>query len=309
MDKLLAMQSFVRVVEAGNFSKASDLLGLPKSSVTRMIQGLERDLRVKLLERSTRNVRLTAEGSAYYEGALAVLGQVTELDAQVSHASATPRGRLKVNISGSIAYMMIIPELPTFFARYPDIQLDIGISNRSIDLITENIDCVIRVGPLLSDLLIARKLGLLKMVTCASPGYIASHPPLKHPRDLEHDHSIVHVASPRTGRNLSVTFEQDDTRVVAVGHHHVSVNDSVGALYCVRAGLGVLSSYEFMLREDIRRGTLVQVLGDWSNGYKEVHAAYPMNRHLPRKVRAFVDWVAEMFSAKGVARSDRPPHA
>lgn len=302
MDKFLAMQSFVRVVEAGSFSKASDLMGMPKSTVTRLIQGLESELRVKLLQRSTRSVRMTVEGAAYYDGALAVLGQVEELDTLVSHASTTPKGRLKIEISGSIAYSIIIPELPDFFAQHPEIQLSIGISNRSVDLITENIDCVVRVGPLLSDLLIARRLGVLAMITCASPTYIASHPTLVHPRDLDRDHSLVQVVSPRTGRSFAATFTQGTTSIDASGRNLVSVNDSAAALCCVRAGLGVLTSYEFMMRGDIRAGTLVPVLTDWSNGEVEVHAAYPMNRHLPRKVRAFVDWVAGVFAARARLR-------
>lgn len=306
MDKLLAMQSFVRVVEAGNFSKASDSLGLPKSTVTRLIQALERDLRVKLLQRSTRTVRLTDEGSAYYEGALSVLGQVDVLDTQVSQAASAVKGRLKIDVSASIAYCIVLPALPDFFSRHPEIQLDISVSNRSVDLISENIDCALRVGPLLSDLLIARKLGVLQMMTCASPGYLAAHPQLRHPCDLGHNHSMVQVVSPSTGRPFISTFMQGDTRIDASGHHLVSVNDSAAALACARAGLGVLTSYEFLLREDIARGTLQPVLSDWCNGSKEIHATYPMNRHLPRKVRVFVDWIAQQFSAKASPRAQRP---
>ncbi len=307
MDKFLAMQSFVRVVEAGNFSKASDLMGLPKSTVTRLIQGLERDLRVKLLQRSTRTVRLTVEGTAYYEGALAVLGQVDALDTQVVQTSTSAKGRIKIDISGSIAYFVVIPELPDFFARHPDIQVDISVSNRSVDLITENIDCAVRVGPLMSDLLIARKLGVLQMVTCASPDYLATHPPLRHPSDLGRDHALVQVVSPTTGRSFATTFTQGDTRIEACGRHLVSVNDSAAALHCVRAGLGVLTSYEFLMHDDLQRGVLQPVLSDWSNGCMEVHAAYPMNRHLPRKVRAFVDWVTALFAARSAASEHRVP--
>lgn len=295
MDKLLAMQSFVRVAEAGSFSKASDLMALPKSTVSRLIQGLESELRVKLLQRSTRSVRLTAEGASYYEGALAVLGQVEALDTTVSHASTRPSGRIKVELSGSIAYSIVIPALPGFFTMHPDIQVDLGISNRAVDLIAENIDCVVRVGPLLSDLLIARKLGVLKMITCASPAYLAAHRALQHPSQLEREHTLVQVVSPSTGRPFAATFTQDATSLQVGGHHRVSVNDSAAAQVCARAGLGVLTSYEFMVRDDLRAGLLVPVLADWSCGQVEVHVAYPVNRHLPRKVRAFIDWVVSIF--------------
>ena len=184
MDKFSAMQAFVRVVEAGTFTKAADSMDLPKATVTRLIQDLEKELDTKLLNRTTRKVAVTVDGAAYYEQASRLLGEVDELESSMSRAKASPRGKLKVDVPSSLGLTVIIPALPDFYARYPDIQLELGVSDRPVDIIAENVDCVVRGGELTDQSLVARRIGEFYLVSCASPGYLKRHGKPKHPREL-----------------------------------------------------------------------------------------------------------------------------
>ena len=144
MDKLSAMQAFTRVVEAGTFTKAADSLGLPKAAVTRLIQSLEDQLQTRLLNRTTRRVTVTPDGAAYYERVSRLLGDLDELEGSLSHARVTPKGRIRVDVSSSVARLLLIPALPQFHAQYPEIQIDLGVSDRPVDLVSDNVDCVLR---------------------------------------------------------------------------------------------------------------------------------------------------------------------
>ena len=146
MDKLSAMRAFVRVVEAGTFTRAADSLGAPKAQVSRLVQSLEEELKTRLLNRTTRRVAVTADGAAYYDRASRLLTELEELESSLSRAKVAARGRLRIDTSSSIASLIVIPALPGFYARYPDIQIDVGVSDKPTDLIGENIDCVIRAG-------------------------------------------------------------------------------------------------------------------------------------------------------------------
>ena len=183
MDQIAAMRAFARVVEAGSFSRAADLLDIPKPTVTKLIQQLEAHLRTKLLNRSTRRVAVTPDGAAYYERALALLSDLDELDGSMAHSQATPSGRLRVDVPSSLALYALIPALPDFFARHPDIQLDLGVTDRPVDLLAENVDCAIRGGDLLDPTLIARRIGEVSLMHYAAPAYIKRHGLPQHPRE------------------------------------------------------------------------------------------------------------------------------
>jgi len=292
------MTTFIRVVEAGTFTRAADSLGLPKSSVTRSVQSLEKEVGVKLLHRTTRQLTVTQEGAAYYEGALAVLEQLGQLDANVAGAARAPKGGIKVEVPGAVAYNILLPALPRFFARYPDVQIDLGIGNRSIDLIAERVDCVLRLGPLFNEALIARPLAPLAMVTCASAPYVAAHGAPQHPADLAGGgHKLIHIVAPRTGRRFTDTLTRGGESVVIDGEHRIAVNDSSAALVAALAGLGVTTTYRFLAQPHLASGALQQLLPGWDNEVVEAHVAYAANRHLPAKVRVFIDWVIALFHA------------
>jgi LysR family transcriptional regulator, regulator for bpeEF and oprC len=299
MDKFEAMQALVSVVNAGTFTRAANLMNVPTSTITRLVQTLEKELGVKLLHRTSRQLTLTQEGAAYYEGAVRVLEEINALDSSVTSASKSPRGRIKVELSGSAAYNLIIPKLPDFFARYPDVQVEMNIGNRAVDLIAENVDCVLRLGPLLSDTLIARPLGVLSLITCASPAYLERHGTPQHPETLEKSHTVIRMTSPRSGRDFTFELRRDGVLVEVKGGHQLSVNDSTAALAAGLAGLGVVTTYAFMIHPHVVSGALCRLFPDWEGDNIPVHIAYPVNRHLAQKVRVFIDWVASLFPLVG----------
>lgn len=298
MDKFSAMQAFVRVVEAGNFTKAADTLALPKPTVTRLIQTLEGHLDTKLLNRTTRRVTVTPDGAAYYERAVRLLGEMEELESSMSRAKANPRGRLRVDVGASIGRLVVIPALPDFHARYPDIHIDLGVSDRPVDLITENVDCVLRGGELTDQSLVARRIGDVHFIVAATPAYLARHPALEHPRDLDAGggHTVIGYFSPRTGRRFPYDFHKDGESIEVMGDYIVSVNDSNAYVAAGLAGLGVVQAPTFMVQKHIASGAMVPVLTGWCTSSLPIHVVYPPNRHLTTKLRVFVDWVAALFA-------------
>lgn len=300
MDKFIAMQAFVRVVEAGTFTRAADSLAMPKPTITRLIQTLESQLSTKLLNRTTRRVTVTADGAAYYDRALRLLGELEELESSMSHAKANPRGRLRIDVAAAVGQLLLIPALPDFYARYPDIQIDLGVSDRPVDLIGENVDCVLRGGEITDQSLVARRVGLFHTILCASPDYLKRHGVPKHPTDLEEgEHIAVNYFSHRTGRPYPFGFTKDGESIEVNARHKLSVNDSNANLAAGLAGLGIIYTTTFMAQQHIAAGTLQPVLLDWCAEPIPIHVVYPPNRHLSAKLRVFVDWVAELF-----ARSD-----
>jgi DNA-binding transcriptional LysR family regulator len=307
MDKLSAMQAFVRVVEAGTFTKAADLLDAPKPTVTRLVQSLEKQLDTKLLHRTTRRVTVTPDGAAYYDRAVRLLGELDDLESSMSRAKAAPRGRLRVDLPASAAMSLIIPALPDFHARYPDIQLDLGVSDKPVDLVSENVDCAVRGGTLTDPSLVARRIGEVQVVTCATPDYLKRHGVPKHPADLEKGHTMVRFASPKTGRFFPVVLTRGSDEVAVNPQHAMSANDANACLALALAGLGVTRVMGFLARPHIASGLLVPVLPEWTSVPAPVYVVYPPNRHLSLKVRVFVDWVAELFAKHRLLQSNAKP--
>lgn len=296
MDQLSAMRAFVRVVEVGTFTRAAQLLDLPKPTVTKLIQQLEAHLRVQLLNRTTRRVTVTMDGAAYYERALRVLGEIDELDQSMTSSQARPSGRLRVDVSASLATDIILPALPRFHARYPEIQVDMGLSDRPADLIGENLDLAVRAGAIDDQSLIARRIGEMVLITCATPGYLAQYGTPQHPRDLENGHLAVGYRRAGTSRTLPFTFASAKETIEIQGNYIVSLNEGTGYLAAGLAGLGVMQLPIFMAQAHVEAGRLVPILSDWCTKPKPLHIVYPPNRHLSNKVRVFVDWLAELFA-------------
>ncbi|WP_310159059.1 LysR family transcriptional regulator [Bosea sp. BE125] len=295
MDQLNAMRAFVRVVEAGTFTRAADLLDMPKPTVTKQIQQLEAHLRAKLLNRTTRRVTVTMDGAAYYERALRVLSEIDELDSSMALSQARPSGRLRVDCSTSLAMAVLIPALPGFHARYPEIQLDLGLSDRPADLVAENLDCAIRAGEIQDQSLIARRIGEMYLITCAAPDYIARYGTPRHPSELEADHYIVGYRGAGTSRTVPFTYVDAKESIEVRGRYIVSLNEGAGYVASAVAGLGVIQAPSFMVQEHVTAGRLVPLLSGWCSAPKPLHIVYPPNRHLSNKVRVFVDWLAELF--------------
>ena len=184
MDRFQAMRLFTRIVELGSFSRAAEHLGLPRASATQIIKQLEAHLGVRLLQRTTRQVRTTLDGDGYYQRCVAILADMDEMESSFSQAAGQPRGRIKVDLSVSFGRLVMIPALPDFCARYPQIQVDVSVTDRQIDLIREGVDCVLRIGELRDSSLVARRLTVLPQVCCVSRAYLARHGTPQVPDDL-----------------------------------------------------------------------------------------------------------------------------
>ena len=295
MNKLQAMQVFVRVVETGGMTRAADSLQMPKATATTLIQQLEAVLGVKLLNRTTRSVSVTTDGAAYYQRCVAILAQVRETEESLTQRHATPGGRLRVDVPTLMARLVIVPALSSFFARYPDIDLQLACSERRADLIEEGIDCAVWSGELEDSTLIARRVGQLYFGTCASPSYLTAHGQPRHPDDLKAHRCINHF-SPRTGKIFDWVFAKNGERIQTSLRGSIALDDENSYVAAAEAGLGVAQIPAFVLKEAMERGSLDLLLGDWFPEPAPLNIVYPENRHLSSKIRVFVDWVAELFS-------------
>lgn len=298
MDKLRALEAYVRVVELGSFTRAGEALLLPKGSITKLIQGLEAELGVRLLQRTTRRLVVTEDGRAYFEGAQRLLSDLSDLDGGVTRSVQRPRGRLRVDVPAAAGRHVITPALPEFFARFPDVVLEIGSSDRPVDLMAEGVDCVIRGGLTHDDALVARSLGAFEVITCAAPSYLARRGTPDTPQDLQR-HVCVNFFSAKTGRIFPFEFERAGEKLEITGPHQVAANDADTYVEAGIAGLGIMQSPRTRRLQDLLDdGRLVPVLAEWSAGQLPLYVMYPRNRHLSARVRVFVDWVVELYAGK-----------
>jgi len=295
MDQLLAIRAFARVVEAGNFTRAADSLEMPNATLSKLVQELEAHLGVRLLQRTTRRVTVTPEGRDYYEKTTRILRDLEDVDGSFNAARGTPGGQLRVDIGGSTAKDVLIPALPDFLARYPDIRLDLGVADRAVDLISDNVDCVIRGGPLDSSSLIARRIGAATLITCATPEYLKTFGTPAYPEELKNGHRLVSYLSPQTGRAFPLRFERDGEKTEIKVAHRIGINESNAHLAAGMAGLGIIQTFSYSLGAALQAGTLVEILRPWRPEPYPFHVVYPQNRHVTHRLRVFIDWLLEIF--------------
>jgi DNA-binding transcriptional LysR family regulator len=273
---------------------------MSRTTVTQLVQQLEARLRVRLLNRTTRKVHLTADGAIYYERVLRLLADMEDAESSLSSAAALPSGRLRVDVPSPLARLVLIPALPAFHARYPDIQIDMGVSDRLVDVIGEQVDCVIRGGELTDLSLNARKVGDLQMGVYAAPGYLARAGVPAHPRELEDArHRIVGFRGARTGKLLASAMHRDGETVVVEGRYILAVDDGNAYLEAGVAGLGVLWLLDYMATAHVARGALVRLFADWEMAPMPLTVAYAPNRHVSARLRVFIDWVADLMAVHG----------
>lgn len=297
MDRLDAMQAFARVVETGSFTKAAATLHMSKTTVTQLIQQLEARLRVRLLNRTTRKVNVTADGAAYYERVVRLLIDMDDAETSLSSASTTPRGRLRVDVPSPLARMLLIPALPEFFARYPEIQLTVGVSDRIVDIIGENIDCVVRGGEITDQSLVARHVGDLKLGIYTTPGYLQRFGTPAHPRELEEgQHKTIGFLWFRTGKTLPYVMQRAEERIEVQPRPQLTVDDGNAYLAAGLAGLGMLWLPQYMAKPHLNSGELLPLFEDWHMSPMPMYLAFPPNRHVSAKVRVFIDWIIELMA-------------
>ncbi|UXH79131.1 LysR family transcriptional regulator [Roseateles amylovorans] len=306
MDRFDALQAFARVVEAGSFTKAAQTLHMSKTTVTQLVQQLEARLRVKLLNRTTRQVALTADGAAYYERVVRVLADLEDADTSLSSATALPRGRLRVDVPSPFARMILMPALPAFHARYPEIQLYMGVSDRMVDLIGDKVDAVVRGGALPDSSLMARRIGELRLDVYAAPSYLARVGMPSDPQALEQaPHHAVGFLSTRTGKVTPFRLQHGAEQIEVQARHVVAVDDGNAYLAAGLAGMGALWLPHYMAKGHVANGELVPLFPGWRVEPMPMHVAYPPNRHVSTKLRAFIDWVVELMAQHAPMAEDR----
>ncbi len=301
MDQLRAMQVFSRVVELQSFTKAAHALAMPKAAVTGWVQALEAHVGVKLLHRTTRRMGLTEDGAAYLDGARRLLSDAAELDASVKRAGAIAQGRLRIDVPAALGRHVLAPALPSFCARYPQISVEIGCSDRHVDLLLEGVDCVIRGGAVLDEALVGRKLGAFDSITCAAPKYLQQMGTPGTLRDLTHQkHLAVSYISTRTGRPFPLDFADSKgrTRSIQLPSSAAANDADVHAeLICAGLGLGQLPRTK-RVASLLKSGRLKQVLHGYGVEPLVMHILYLRSRHLAARLRAFVDWFVELYAGE-----------
>jgi len=297
MDRLDAMRLFTRIVERRSFTAAAQDLDVPRSTVTTVIRDLEARLGARLLQRTTRVVRPTLDGEAYYRRCMAILDDIE--DAEGAFGGARPKGLLRIEVQGTLARHFLLPGLPHFLERYPDIELAMSESDRWVDLVQEGVDCALRYGRLRDSDLVARQVALLERLTCATPAYLARH---GTPAKLDElaGHRAVGLRAVSTGAVTPLEFgDGADARTVSLPTT-LSVTGTESYLAGIRLGLGLAQVPRFHVEDDLRRGALVEILADDPPPSVPVSLIYPRSRQLSPRVRVFMDWAAREF-AGGVA--------
>ena len=293
MDRLAVLESFARVAETGSFSAAARALNISKSLISRQVTWLEAELGARLIARTTRSLTLTEAGRGYYDQVARILTEIEEADLSVTQLQATPRGRLRVSAPMSFSVLCVAPILPDFLALYPEIEVDMVLNDRRVDLLEDGFDLAIRIGKLADSSLIARKLSDSRLYVCASPDYLAQKGTPELPADLRRHDCLCYS----NADNLTEwRFEDRDGGALSVevkGRLHANNGDLLRA--AALRGLGLVQLPGFLVAEDIRKGDLVPVLEAFVRQEGGIYAVYPHARYLPPKIRVFVDFLAERW--------------
>lgn len=293
MDQVKAMKVFVRIYERSSFTQAADDLNLPRATLTHTLNQFEAWLGTRLLERSTRKVRPTLDGEAYYQRCVQLLAELEE--AELAFRSVAPKGRLRVDLHGTLGKHFVIPALPQFMVRYPDIELSISEADRHVDLITEGVDCVLRAGTLGDSTLIGKRVANLRQITCASPAYLRLHGEPTNLDDLK-NHRAVNYVSRTTAKLFPFQFMVGgELREVAI-EGAVSVFGAQIYAASAIAGLGLIQCPHYRMEAQIAQGLVKEILTDTPPPPMPVSVLYPHNRHMSPRVRVFVDWLGEVFA-------------
>lgn len=294
MDRIDVMRLFIRVVETGNFSKAARAVGISQPTASKIVAGLEERLGAQLLHRSSRLLSLTEAGQSFYEGAIEVVERVDEVESRVVGGEAAPAGVVRVALSPAFGRMQIVPYLPQFFARYPDVSVEFSVDQRYVNLIEAGIDLAIRIGPLADSTEIARQVGSTQYATVAAPGYVERAGAPRTVEDLA-DHHCIAMMSRDVPRPWPFAGPGGAIEHVPMGP--VRSNDAEYVRAAVLAGLGIGHNAGWLYARDIAEGRLVPLLEDFRPAPFPINAVWPGSRRLPARTRVFVDFLAELFAA------------
>ena len=291
MDRFEAMQVFVKVAELASFTRAAEQLELPRATVTHTIQQLEKHLGVRLLQRTTRHVSATPDGEAYLQRCVRLLADLQETEDAFGRKAARPAGKLRVDLQGTLATHFLLPHIGDFFARYPDIEIDIGLGDRMVDLVREGIDCVLRAGEPRDSSMVGRRVALLAQVTCASAAYLDANGTPATLADLSRHRAVNYAAA--SGKPMPFDFLVDGAAKAVTLRGAVTVRHADAYVQCCAAGLGLIQLPRYHVEAALADGTLREVLAPFRPAPLPVSVLYPHSRQLSPRVRVFVDWVSE----------------
>ena len=294
LDRIDLFRTFARVVECSSFTRAADALGLPRSSVSAAVIDLEAHVGARLLHRTTRKVAPTQDGAAFYERCLRLIADVEETEGLFRQTSIGPAGRLRVDVPGRIGRLVIAPALPDFLSLYPQLDVELRVTDRAVNLVEESVDCVLRVGPLGDSGLIARRIGDLHLINVASAGYLALHGTPERPADLG-AHLAVNYASPSTGRVEDWEWIEDGEIRTQPMRGRVTVNSAEAYIACCLAGLGLIQIPAYDVKHHLAAGELVEIMPHHRAAPMPMALLYPHRQHLSRRLQVFADWLEELL--------------
>ncbi|TQV83298.1 LysR family transcriptional regulator [Denitrobaculum tricleocarpae] len=298
MDFFAACKGFVSVVEEGGFAKAARGMGMATSSLTRQVNALETHLGTLLLNRSTRSVTLTDAGARYFEQAVRILEDLEEANRSVSEREGPPRGLLRISLPVAFARLHIAPAIPEFLRACPDIELDLFLSDGLVSLVEERVDLAVRIGSLTSSSLVARKLAPHRRVLCASPAYLEEHGTPRAPSDLT-EHDCLTFSYSKGDQHWKFAGPSGGQSVRVKGR--LRANNSEMLRTAAIDGAGVILMPSWLIGADVEAGRLCRLLDDWEVNAGEsvegIHAVYLPNRRGSKKVKAFIDFLAQRFGS------------
>lgn len=290
------MHIFVRVAELASFTQAAEALGIPKASASTAVQQLETQLGTRLLHRTTRRVQLTQDGQAYYERCKDLLADVDELQSMFQQADgAGLRGRVRIDMSTGMARNVVVPRLPELLARHPGLELELSSTERRVDVVREGFDCVLRTGAVVDSSLVARPLGLARLVNCASPAYLRAHGTPRSLADLP-GHRLVHFVNTLGARSAGFEAVVDGALVLTPMQGALTVNNAEAYMAGCLAGLGLIQVPHLGVVDLLARGDLVEVLPQLAAPPMPLTLMYANRRNLPRRVRTVMDWLAQVVA-------------
>ncbi|MET0219807.1 MAG: LysR family transcriptional regulator [Tardiphaga sp.] len=294
MDIFQQLRIFVAVVDNGGFARAGEALHMGRPRITNAVSALEDSIGVRLLHRTTRRSSLTGEGELFYDRATQILTDVAAAQNLFGGSAQVPRGRLRIDIPTALATPLIIPRLPEFVARYPDIEIVLGVSDQPVDLLADGVDCVLRLGELSASSMISRVVAQVGMVTCAAPSYLSAHGVPQTVEDLSSHRAVTYFGG-RGRTKIHWHFMEDGKERSVTMQPALLVNDSEAFIACALAGLGLIQAVGVGVAAHLASGQLVEILPDIQTVQRPVSIMYPNRQHMASQVRVFIDWIGEIF--------------